>query len=162
MALSSFDIYSKIDTMEVKNAIQNTLKEITNRFDFKGVRTNISLEDNKLSLTCADPGKIKALLDAFFSKLVKRGLPLKAFQPSDPEPSAGGGMRQLLEIQIGIPVEKAKEIQKFIKSRFKKIQTQIQNDTLRVFAKNKDELQDIITSVRAEDFGIHLDCGNYR
>src|SRR5580765_6203914 len=149
MAENSFDIVSKVDLQEVSNAIQNALKEIHTRFDLKDSKSDIQLEGKEaLILTSADDYKLKAVTDILQSKLVKRGVPIKALSYGTVEPAAGSTVRQKITMQQGIPIEKAREIVKLIKDSKKKVQASIQGDTVRVSGKDRDALQEIIALLR--------------
>ena len=162
-AENSFDIVSKVDLQEVSNAIQNALKEIHTRFDLKDSKSDIQLEGKEaLILTSADDYKLKAVTDILQSKLVKRGVPIKALSYGAVEPAAGSTVRQKVSMQQGIPIEKAREIVKVIKDSKKKVQASIQGDTVRVSGKDRDALQEIIALLRGRDFGIDMQFTNYR
>jgi len=163
MAENSFDIVSKVDLQEVSNAIQNALKEIHTRFDLKDSKSDIQLEGKEaLVLSSADEYKLKAVTDILQSKLVKRGVPIKALSYGTVEPAAGSSVRQKITMQQGIPIEKAREIVKLIKDSKKKVQASIQGDTVRVSGKDRDALQEIIALLRGHDFGIDMQFTNYR
>ncbi len=163
MAENSFDIVSKVDLQEVHNAIQNTLKEVHQRFDLKGAKADIQMEGkDAIILTAIDEYKLKSVNDVFQQKLVKRGVPLKALTYGGIEPAAGSTARQKVTMQQGIPVEKAREIVKLIKDSKKKVQASIQGDTVRVSGKDRDTLQEIIALVKGRDFGIDMQFTNYR
>ena len=160
---NSFDIVSKVDLQEVSNAIQNALKEIHTRFDLKDSKSDIQLEGKEaLVLSSADEYKLKAVTDILQSKLVKRGVPIKALSYGTIEPAAGSSVRQKITMQQGIPIEKAREIVKLIKDSKKKVQASIQGDTVRVSGKDRDALQEIIALLRGHDFGIDMQFTNYR
>jgi uncharacterized protein YajQ (UPF0234 family) len=162
-AENSFDIVSKVDLQEVSNAIQNALKEIHTRFDLKDSKSDIQLEGKEaLVLSSADEYKLKAVTDILQSKLVKRGVPIKALSYGTVEPAAGSSVRQKITMQQGIPIEKAREIVKLIKDSKKKVQASIQADTVRVSGKDRDALQEIIALLRGHDFGIDMQFTNYR
>ena len=163
MAENTFDIVSKVDLQEVSNAVQNTLKEVHTRFDLKNTKSDIQLEGkDALVLTSSDEYKLKAVNDILQSKLVKRGVPLKALTYGTIEPAAGSTVRQRITMQQGIPTEKAREIVKVIKDSKKKVQASIQGDTVRVSGKDRDTLQEIIALLRQKDFGIDMQFTNYR
>jgi uncharacterized protein YajQ (UPF0234 family) len=163
MAENTFDIVSKVDLQEVSNAIQNALKEIHTRFDLKDSKSDIKLEGkDALILTSLDEYKLKAVNDVLQSKLVKRGVPIKALTYGAVEPAAGSTVRQKVTMQQGIPTEKAKEIVKVIKDSKKKVQASIQGDSVRVSGKDRDTLQEIIALLRGRDFGIDMQFTNYR
>ena len=162
-AENSFDIVSKVDLQEVSNAIQNALKEIHTRFDLKDSKSDIQLEGKEaLVLSSADEYKLKAVTDILQSKLIKRGVPIKALSYGTVEPAAGSSVRQKITMQQGIPIEKAREIVKLIKDSKKKVQASIQGDTVRVSGKDRDSLQEVIALLRGHDFGIDMQFTNYR
>src|SRR5436309_7003803 len=162
-AENSFDIVSKVDLQEVSNAIQNALKEIHTRFDLKDSKSDIQLEGKEaLVLSSADEYKLKAVTDILQSKLVKRGVPIKALSYGTVEPAAGSSVRQKITMQQGIPIEKAREIVKLIKDSKKKVQASIQGDTVRVSGKDRDSLQETIALLKQKDFGIDMQFMNYR
>ncbi len=161
--MESFDIVSKVDLQEVSNAIQQTLKEVHTRFDLKDSKSNIALEGkDAIVLSSVDEFKLKAVNDVLQQKLVRRGVPLKAFSYSAVEPAAGSTVRQRVTLQQGIPIEKARDIVKLIKNSKKKVQAAIQGDLVRVSGKDRDTLQEIIALLRQQDFGIDMQFINYR
>jgi uncharacterized protein YajQ (UPF0234 family) len=163
MAENTFDIVSKVDLQEVSNAIQNALKEVHTRFDLKNTKSDIQLEGKEaLVLSSSDEYKLKAVNDILQSKLVKRGVPLKALSYGHVEPAAGSTVRQRVTMQQGIPIEKAREIVKVIKDSKKRVQASIQADMVRVSGKDRDTLQEIIALLRQTDFGIDMQFTNYR
>ena len=159
---NSFDIVSQIDRSEITNAINQTIKEVRQRFDFKGSHANVVMEKNELVLTAEDETKLRNMNDILQQKLVRRGVPLKALNYGQVEPAAGCTVRQRAQIQEGIPQEKAKEVVKFIKDSKAKVQSSIQGDVVRVTGKDRDTLQDVIAKLKAKDFGIHMQFTNYR
>ena len=159
---NSFDIVSQVDRSEVTNAIHQTIKEVRQRFDFKGSHANVALEKEELLLTAEDETKLRNMNDILQQKLVRRGVPLKAFSYGNIEPAAGGTVRQHVTIQQGIPQEKAKEIVKFIKDSKARVQASIQGDVVRVSGKDRDTLQDVIARLKEKDFAIHMQFTNYR
>jgi hypothetical protein len=159
---NSFDVVSDVSLMEVSNAVQQSMKEIRQRFDFKGSASDITLEGEKLTLVSDDELKLKAVIDILQTKLVKRGVSLKALEYGKIEPAAKGTVRQEITIRKGIATEKAKEIVKFIKGLNAKVQAQIQEDQVRVTGKKRDDLQTVIQALRGQDFGIDLQFTNYR
>lgn len=160
---NSFDIVSKIDIQEVKNAVEQASKEIRQRFDLKSTKSEIRLEEEKeLVVTSDDEYKLKAVIDVLQTKLVKRNVSLKALVYKDIEKALGGTARQRIELQNGIPSEKAKEISKEIRDGKFKAQAQIQGDQVRVTSKSKDELQAVMAHLRSKDFGLDLQFVNYR
>ena len=163
MPENTFDIVSKVDLQEVSNAVQNALKEIHTRFDLKNTKSDIQLEGkDAVVLSSADEYKLKAVNDILQGKLVKRGVPLKALTYGAVEPAAGSTVRQRITMQQGIPTEKAREIVKVIKDSKKKVQASIQGDLVRVSGKDRDTLQEIISLLKARDFGIDMQYTNYR
>ena len=159
---NSFDIVSEIDRAEVTNAINQTIKEVRQRFDFNGSSATVAMEANELVLTAEDETKLRNMNDIFQQKLVRRGVPLKALSYGNVEPAAGGTVRQRVEIQQGIPQDKAKEVVKFIKDSKAKVQASIQGDIVRVAGKDRDTLQAVIASLKQKDFGIDMQFSNYR
>jgi uncharacterized protein YajQ (UPF0234 family) len=159
---NSFDIVSQVDRAEVTNAIQQTTKEVRQRFDFKGSTATVALEKDELVLSAEDETKLRNMNDILQQKLVRRGVPLKALSYGTVDPAAGGTVKQRAQIQQGIPQEKAKEVVKFIKDSKVKVQASIQGDVVRVSGKDRDTLQDIIAKLKAKDFGIYMQFSNYR
>jgi uncharacterized protein YajQ (UPF0234 family) len=159
---NSFDIVSQIDLAEVNNALNQTVKEVRQRFDFKGSHADVVLEKHELVLSAEDETKLKNMNDILQQKLVRRGVPLKALDYGKVEPAAGSTVRQRVVIQEGIPQEKAKEVVRFIKDSKAKAQASIQGDVVRVTGKDRDTLQDIIAKLKEKDFGIHMQFTNYR
>jgi hypothetical protein len=160
---NSFDVVSKVDMQEVRNAIDQAIKEIRQRFDLKDSHSEITLEGaDTIQLASANEYKLEAVKDIFSQKLVKRGVSLKNLTYAKLEPAAGQSVRQKISLQQGIPVEKAKEIVKLIKDAKKKAQASIQGDTVRISSKDRDELQSIIALLRGRDLGVELQFTNYR
>lgn len=159
---NSFDIVSKTDYAEVTNALNQTSKEISQRFDFKGSKASAELLGKDLMLSAEDETKLRNMNDILQSKMVKRGISLKALDYQKIEPAAGGTVRQLVKIQQGIPTDKAKEVVKFIKDGKFKVQASIQGETVRVSGKDRDILQEVIAALKAKDFGIDMQFDNYR
>jgi uncharacterized protein YajQ (UPF0234 family) len=163
MPENTFDIVSKIDLQEVSNAIQQALKEIHTRFDLKDSKSNIPLEGkDAIVLQSVDEFKLKSVNDVFQQKLVKRGVPLKGLTYSAVESALGGAAKQRIAMQQGIPIEKARDIVKLIKNSKKRVQVSIQGDLVRVSGKDRDTLQDVISMLRQQDFGIDMQFTNYR
>ena len=164
MADHSFDIASKIDYQEVDNAVNQAIKEITHRYDLKDANAEINLnqKDNYIQLAAAGDYQLKAVSEILKQKFVKRGLSVKALQPKEIEKATGESVRQKIELQQGIPQEKAKTIVKTIKDLKLKVQSQIQGDQVRITAKKIDDLQSVIKMLKEKDFGIHMDFINYR
>lgn len=160
----SFDIVSKVDIQEVLNAVQQAMKEISQRFDFKDSKSNIELnkDKNEIVIISDDEYKLKSVVDIFQGKLVKRRVSLKSLVYGKIEPALSGTVKQVITLQQGIPTEKAKEIVKIIKDTKLKIQAEIQKDQVRVRAKKIDDLQSIISLLKEKDLGIHMEFANYR
>ena len=161
---NSFDVVSKVELPEVANAIHQTMKEVLTRFDLKNSKSSIELneKDNKLLLASQDEFKLKAVIDILEQKLVKRKVPLKALTYGAVTPAAGSTVHQEISLQQGIPIEKAREIVKLIKEAKKKVQASIQGDFVRVSARDRDTLQDIIQLLKAHAFAIDMQFTNYR
>ncbi len=160
---NSFDIVSKVDMQEVRNAIDQAIKEIRQRFDLKDSHSEVSLEGNDaIQLASANEYKLEAVKDILSQKLVKRGVSLKNLTYGKIEPAAGQSVRQKITLQQGIPVEKAKEIVRLVKDSKKKAQASIQGDTVRISSKDRDTLQEIIAMLRGKDMGVELQFTNYR
>jgi cyclic-di-GMP-binding protein len=164
MADSSFDIASKVDDQEIDNAINQALKEINNRYDLKDSKSDIEFNhaDKKIVLTSCDDFKIKFVLEIFQQKLVKRGISLKALDCKDIEKASGSTARQEINLQQGIPIEKAKQIVKDIKAEKIKVQAQIQGDQVRVSGKKLDDLQAVIALVKGKKYDIDIQFINKR
>jgi len=160
----SFDIVCVVDMQEVDNAVNQAMKEISQRFDFKGSKSSIRLDKEKglVTLVSDDEQKIKSVIDILQSKLVRRGVSLKALSYGKVEPAAGDTVRQAITLQQGIPQDKAKEIVKFIKNMKLKLTSEIQKEQVRVKGKKIDDLQAVMSRVKEKDFGIHLQFTNYR
>jgi cyclic-di-GMP-binding protein len=160
---NSFDIVSKVDMQEVRNAIDQAIKEIRQRFDLKDSHSEINLEgSDTIQLGSANEYKLEAVKEILGQKLVKRGVSLKNVTYGKVEPAAGQAVRQKISLQQGIPGEKAKEIVKVVKDSKKKVQASIQGDTVRVAGKDRDDLQAVIALLRGRDFGVELTFTNYR
>src|SRR5262252_7464983 len=163
MVENSFDIVSKVDLQEVSNALQQALKEIHTRYDLKDSKSDIRLDDKEaLVLSSADEYKLKSVNDVLQTKLVKRGVSLKALTYGAIEPAAGSTVRQKVSLQQGIPIEKAREIVKLVKNSKLKVQASIQGDFVRVSGKDRDTLQQVIAMIKQSDFGIDMQFTNYR
>ncbi|MBI5143040.1 MAG: YajQ family cyclic di-GMP-binding protein [Nitrospirae bacterium] len=160
----SFDIVSKVDLTEVENAVNQALKEILARFDFKGTKTRIELEKakNELVILSDDEYKLKNVIDVLKNWLAKRKVPLMALQFEKVEQALAGTVRQTVKLQQGIAMEKAKEIVKAVKDSKMKVQSEIQKDQVRVRGKKIDDLRAVMDMLNAKDFGIHMEFVNYR
>ena len=162
MADSSFDIVSKVDKMEADNALHQAQKEIEQRYDFKGVGAEIDWSGEKLLMKASSEERVKAVLDVFQSKLVKRGISLKSLDAGDPFAS-GKEYRIEATLKNGIDQENAKKISKLIREEGPKtIKSQIQGDELRVSSKSRDDLQDVIALLKSSDLPIDVQFTNYR
>lgn len=160
---NTFDIVSQIDHAEVVNAVNQALKEVQTRFDFKGSKSDIEVEGHEaVILTSDDDYKLKSLNDILQAKFVKRGVPLKGLTYGKVEQALGGTVRQRITLQQGIPQEKAKEIVKFIKDTKLKVQASIQGDFVRVAGRDRDLLQEVIAALRGHDFDVDMEFTNYR
>ena len=160
---NSFDIASKVDLQEVRNAVDQALKEVHQRFDLKDSHSEIGLEGND-AIQLASDGEyhLEAVKDILANKLVKRGVPLKNLTYGKIEPAAGKSVRQKISLQQGIPTEKAKEIVRLVKDSKKKAQASIQGDVVRISSRDRDTLQEIIALLRGKDMGLDLQFTNYR
>jgi uncharacterized protein YajQ (UPF0234 family) len=162
---ASFDITSTVDLQEVDNAVNQARKEIAQRYDFKGSRAAIELnqKDNTLVLTADDEFKMNALWEILQGRMVRRGVPTKNLTPGTIERAANDTVRRVITLQQGIPTEAAKDILKFLKEhKLKKVQASIMADQVRVTSPSKDELQEAMRQLREHDFGCALQFGNYR
>jgi cyclic-di-GMP-binding protein len=163
MAEASFDVVSKVDRQEVDNALNQAAKEVAQRYDFKGVRASIAWSGDEVEIRANSDDRVRAVLDVFREKLVRRGVSLKALDHGDPQPAAGGTSRLVVRIQRGISDEKARAISKKIRNEGPKgVQAQIQGDQLRVSGKKRDDLQAVIAMLKSSDFGVPLQFVNYR
>jgi hypothetical protein len=162
MAQFSFDVVSQVDEQEVRNALDQARREISQRFDFKGTDTAIDHEGSSITVRANSEGRVTAAVDVLKEKMVRRNVPLKALQEGKILPAAGSTYKQVIDIVQGISDEKARAINKFVKAKALKVQTQIQGDQLRVLSKSKDDLQLAIKGLKEEDFGIALQFVNYR
>ncbi len=159
---ASFDVVSRADMDEVRNAVNLTQKEISTRYDFKKSVSSVTLEGEALVLVSDDQGKLKQVVEVLEGKLVRRKVPLKALQYGKVEDALGGTVRQRAPIAQGISDDKAKAISKYVRQNYKKVKVQIQGDTLRVSSSSKDELQAVMAALREEEWGIPLQFVNYR
>ena len=161
----SFDVTSNIEMPEVDNAVNQARKEIGQRFDFKGSIAAIDLDQKAatLTLTAEDNFKLEAVWDVLQTRLIKRNVPVKNMKRGEIEPAAGSTVRQVITLQQGIPTDAAREIVKHLKDlKLKKVQASIQGDQVRVSSPSKDDLQGAMQALRAKDFGVALQFGNYR
>ncbi len=162
--MPSFDIVSEVDRMEVKNAVDQSLRELTTRFDFKGVTASIELDAKTGSILLAveDAARLKALREIVTGKLAKRGVDLRNVEAKDAEISPLGHSRQELAIQQGLEGDKAKEISKAVKALGLKVQSSLLDRQVRVTGNKRDDLQKVIAALRAADFGVALAYKNFR
>jgi uncharacterized protein YajQ (UPF0234 family) len=161
----SFDISTGADLQEVDNAVNQAVKEIQQRYDFKNSHCTIDFDRKTatLALEADDDYRLKAMIDVLQSKFVRRGVPIKNMQMEEAQPASGSRVRQEIKLAQGIPIDTAREIVKRIKAqKLKKVQASIQGDEVRVSSPSRDELQDVIALLRDEDFGVELNFGNYR
>jgi uncharacterized protein YajQ (UPF0234 family) len=161
---NSFDVTSTIEMPEVENAVLQAKKEIGQRFDFKGSNAGIELDQKAktLTLTAEDNFKLESVWDVLQTRLIKRNVAVKNLKRGDVEPAAGSTVRQVITLQQGIPIEAAKDIVKHLKELKFKVQASIQGEQVRVTSSSKDTLQDAMQALRAKDFGVALQFGNYR
>lgn len=159
---ASFDIVSEVNIEEVKNAIQITLKELTNRFDFKNSTVEIELANNEITIVGDDDYKIEQIKDVLLGKLIKRQVPIKNLHFSTGERALGGKVRQKATLMSGIDQANAKKINQEIKNSKLKVKSQIQNEQIRVTGKSRDDLQAVIQLLRKLDLNIELQFTNYR
>jgi len=162
---SSFDVTTGVDFMEAHNAVDQATKEVTQRYDFKGLKVNIELDpkEKKITLAAPDEYNLKAMWDVLQSKMVRRQVPLKNMKPGKVEPAASASVRQEIAIQDGLTADMARDIVRVLKdAKLKKVQAAIQGDTVRVSSPDKDSLQGVIALLKQQDFGVELRFGNYR
>jgi uncharacterized protein YajQ (UPF0234 family) len=158
----SFDVVSEVDLQEVDNAVNQTLKEVGQRFDFRGSKATISLEGILIKVVGDDDHKLKNVIEILETKIIKRGISLKNLDYGKVEAGFNGTARQIVTVKKGIDKEKAKDVIAFIKTSKCKVQAQYQDDQVRVIGKNKDDLQNAIAQMRQHDFGIDLQFVNFR
>jgi uncharacterized protein YajQ (UPF0234 family) len=160
--MPSFDVVSHVDPQEIDNAVNQARKEVSQRYDFKGTKTEIALEDNSLRIVSDDEYKVKAVVDVLQSKLVRRGVSLKALEYGKVEPAGGGLAKQTITVLQGIDTDKARRIVKLIKDAKLKVQAQIQGDQVRVSGKKKDDLQMVMQLLKAEELEFPIQFTNFR
>jgi cyclic-di-GMP-binding protein len=161
----SFDITTGCDLQEVDNAINQAMKEIRQRYDFKGLNVSIDFQraENKLILRAPDEFKLRSIWDVVQEKMIRRQVPLKNLQQGKAMPAAGGSVTQEIDLQQGIPIETARAVVKFIKEmKIKKVQSEIQGEQVRVSSPVRDDLQTVMHKIKEQDFGVELKFGNYR
>jgi uncharacterized protein YajQ (UPF0234 family) len=159
---SSFDVVSRVDPQELDNALNQTRKEIENRFDFKHSKTSIEYDGKKITLISDDELKMRNVVDMFQAKAVRRSIDLKAFEYGEVEPAAGGTVRQIVTPRNGISKDQSRALMVHIKNLKLKVTAQFQDEQIRISAKNKDDLQKVIASLRAMEFELPLQFVNYR
>ena len=160
--MPSFDVVSQVDRQEIDNAVNQARKEISQRYDFKGTKTEIVLEKDQLQIVSDDDFRVKAVVDVLQSKMVRRNVPLKALVYGKIEPAAGGLAKQTITVQQGIDTDKARQIVKIVKDSKLKVQSQIQGDQVRVSGKKRDDLQAAIQLLKVQDLSLPLQFINYR
>jgi cyclic-di-GMP-binding protein len=161
----SFDVTSNVDLQEVDNALNQARKEVAQRYDFKGAKASIDFDakESKLVLVADDDFKLNALWEIVQTRLVRRNVPVRNLTRGAVIPAANSTVRQEISLQQGIPIEKARDIVKFLKdAKLKKVQAAIQGDQLRLTSPSKDDLQEAMRQLREQDFGVALQFGNYR
>ena len=159
---NSFDIVSKFDTQELRNAIDQTMREVGTRYDLKDSKTQVEQEDTQLVINTDSEMSLRAVSDILESKLVRRNLSLKILDYQEEEPASGGRIRQIVKLRQGLNEDLAREISKRIRGEFKKVTPQIQGDLIRVSAKNRDDLQSVIQALKESDYPVPLQFVNYR
>lgn len=162
MAQASFDVVSEVDAQEVRNALDQTRREISTRFDFKNTGTEVDHTDPVIEVHANSEGRVQAAVEVLKDKMVRRNVSLKALQEGKIEPAAGGTYKQKITLVQGISEDKARELNKFIKGLPVRVQSQVQGEQLRVTGKSRDDLQAVIKALKEEDFGIPLQFTNYR
>ena len=160
--MPSFDIVSKVDMQKVDNAINQTVKEIAQRYDFKGSKSEVTLEKETVKILADDDFRLKAIAEILQAKFIKRNISPKALQYGKVEQASGSMVRQIVTLPVGISKEKAKEIGAVIKESKLKVQSQIQDDQIRVTGKNIDDLQEVIAMLKAKDLDIEMQFVNFR
>lgn len=158
----SFDIVSQTDMQEVSNAVNQAMKEIGQRFDFRGSKSSVSLEGGELKVVSDDAFKLENVLDILKAKAIKRNVSIKSFDYGKVEPAAQGTVRQIIRVKSGIGKEDAKKVVALIKETKLKVQAQIQEEQVRVTGKNKDDLQQVIAKLKQTDLPIDLQFVNFR
>ena len=159
---STFDVVSQYDEQELVNALDQTRRDVSQRYDLKDTKTEIKHDKKTVTITTASEFTLKSVMDVLESKMVKRGLSLKILKPGKVEPASGGMVRQSIELQQGISQDLAREIAKLVRDTYPKVRTQIQGDAVRVAARSRDELQAVIALLKGKDFPVALQFINYR
>jgi len=164
-ASNSFDVTTDVDMMEVQNAVDQATKEISQRYDFKALKVEVTLDAKAKTITLAAPddNRLNAVWDVLQSKMVKRKVPLKNLKPGKIESAAGSSTRQVVAIQDGLTAEQAKEVVRYLKdAKLKRVQASINAETVRISGPDKDDLQGAMALLKQHDFGVELKFGNYR
>jgi uncharacterized protein YajQ (UPF0234 family) len=159
---NSFDVVSKFDAQELRNAVDQTMREVGTRYDLKDSKSQIEQDDEQLVINTDSEMSLRAIHDILESKLVRRNLSLKILDYQDDEPASGGRVRQFVQLRQGLNDDLAREISKRIRTEFKKVSPQIQGDLIRVSAKNRDDLQSVIQALKESDYPVPLQFVNYR
>jgi len=159
---SSFDIVSSFDRQELKNAVDQTQREMQQRYDLKDTKSTIDLDEKAITINTASEYSLQAITDMLESKVIRRGLSLKILDYGDIQETSGGRVRQVVALKEGIPDNLAKQISKRIRDEFKKVTPQIQGDAVRVQGKNKDDLQAVIVAMKEAEYPVALQFVNYR
>ena len=164
--MPSFDVSSEMNWQELDNAINQATKELSQRYDFKGVKCELKLDQKLKTITfwCSEEGKLDAVHDIFKSKVIKRGISLLCFEYGELESAFGGSVRQVVTVQAGVSKEKGKEIIASIKESKIKVQAQIQDEQVRVTGKNRDDLQEAIAHLKSkqDSLAVPMQFGNFR
>jgi uncharacterized protein YajQ (UPF0234 family) len=161
--MPSFDVVSEIDMQEVRNAVDQTSRELATRFDFKGTESKVVLDGGGLTLESVSPDRLAAVRTVLEEKMVRRQVSLKALSYGRVEEAAGGRARQRVDLQVGINSDRARELNKLIKGLgIKGVQSQTQGDQLRVISKKRDSLQEVITALKEADLDLPLQYINFR
>ena len=159
----SFDVVSEVDMQEVNKAVNQTVKEITQRFDFKGTKSTVEIENgNAIKIVTEDDTRMRNIVDILQGKFIKRGVAIKNLEYGKVEPAAGGMVRQSIKVKQGIDADVAKKITKDIKNLKVKVQAQLQDDQIRVSGKKIDDLQAVIAFLKGQDYGVELQFSNFR
>jgi len=158
----SFDVVSRVDIQEVDNAVNQTNKEIKQRYDFKNSKSQVTLEDGSLKIQAEDDFRLKSVIDILQTKLLRRNVPIRNLDYGKMEQAAGGSVRQLIRLKQGIEGETARQMVKDVKSLKLKVQAQIMDDQIRISGKNRDDLQKVIAFLKEKDYNLELQFTNYR
>ena len=160
--MPTFDIVSRVDLQEVRNAVDQAMRELVNRYDFKGTGTSVKLNDDGIVLESSTEDRLKAAIDVLKEKLIRRKLSLKSLSGGEPTEVGGGRSRSLFTLNTGIDADSARELSKLIRGLAMKVQAQVNGDIVRVTGKKRDDLQAVIAEVRAMDHKLPLQHVNFR